>query len=129
MKTIYVSQKDNRSWSTLPDAFEGLTYPVTVPEEFTGGAMTYNRFTDEWEQDAPYVRTAQDDINDSIAYRDTLVVEANAVIYDWAIDASTGDITDEDMASLKVWRSYIKKLKALEIQGGIDTVAWPDKPE
>ena len=86
MKTIYVSQKNNRDWSTSPDAFEGLTYPVTVPKEFTGGAMTYNRFTGEWTQDAPYVRTAQDDINDSIAYRDTLVHEARSVIHDWTVE-------------------------------------------
>lgn len=47
MKTIYVSQKDNRSWSSSPSSFGGLNYPVGVPDGFTGGAMTHNRFTDE----------------------------------------------------------------------------------
>lgn len=46
MKTIYVSQKNNRSWSTSPEAFDGWTYPVIVPDNFMGGAMTYDRFSE-----------------------------------------------------------------------------------
>lgn len=128
MKTIYVSQKDNRSWSSSPSAYEGLNYPVSVDDAFTGGAMSYDRFSGEWIVDPPYEPTRQDIINEAVAMRDTLVAEANTVIYDWAIDASTGDITDEDMASLKVWRAYIKKLKALNLDDA-PNIEWPYKPE
>ena len=128
MKIIYVNQEDNRSWSTTPEAFEGLTYPVTVPGDFTGGAMTYNRITGEWVLDSPYEPTQADNIAAAEAQRIAYISEASNIIYDWAIDATTGDISEEDLASLKVWRVYIKKLKALDLDAAPD-IEWPPKPE
>lgn len=128
MKTIYVSQKDNRSWSTSASAFGGLNYPAIVPDDFAGGAMTYNRFTDEWTLDPAYVRTQADDVYDAEAKRDQLISEANEVIYDWAIDVSTGDISDEDLVKLKAWRTYIKALKAMDLNTAPD-IEWPPKPD
>lgn len=128
MKTIYVSQKNNRDWSTSAAAYGGLNYPAVVPDDFTGGAMTHNRFTDEWVADAPYIRTHADDVADAVALREQLIMEANEVIYDWAIDASTGDISDEDLAKLKAWRTYIKALKAMVLDAPPD-IQWPPKPD
>ena len=128
MKTIYVSQKNNRDWSTSAAAYGGLNYPAVVPDDFTGGAMTHNRFTDEWVADAPYIRTHADDVADAAALREQLIMEANEVIYDWAIDASTGDISDEDLAKLKAWRTYIKALKAMVLDAAPD-IQWPPKPD
>lgn len=128
MKTIYVSQKNNRDWSTSASAFGGLNYPAIVPDGFAGGAMTYNRFTDEWVADAPYIRTSADDVYDAEVMRDQLISEANEVIYDWAIDANTGDISDEDLVKLKAWRTYIKALKAMDLSAAPD-IEWPVKPE
>lgn len=128
MKTIYVSQKNNRDWSTSASAYSGLNYPVIVPDDFTGGAMTYNRFTGEWVADAPYIITHADDVADAVASREQLIMEANEVIYDWAIDASTGDISDEDLAKLKKWRTYIKELKAMVLDAAPE-IEWPPRPE
>lgn len=128
MKTIYVSQKDNRSWSTSPDAFEGLTYLVTVPEEFTGGAMTYNRFTGEWVPDTPYVRTHEDDVNDAIAMVQQLKTEAADVVLMLDLDFRLGDISDEDLQRLKAWREYMKELSVIDFDKAPD-ITYPDKPE
>lgn len=127
MKTIYVSQKNNRDWSTSASAYGGLNYPAVVPDDFTGGAMTYNRITDVWTPDPAYVRTHADDVYDAQAFREQLLREANEVIYDWAIDANTGDISDDDLAKLKMWRTYIKALKVMDLDAAPD-VEWPPKP-
>lgn len=127
MKTIYVSQKNNRDWSTSASAFGGLNYPVIVADGFSGGAMTHNRFTDEWTPDPAYVRTHADDVYDAEVMRDQLISEANEVIYDWAIDANTGDISAEDLAKLKAWRTYIKVLKAIDLSAAPD-IEWPLVP-
>ena len=128
MKTIYVSQKDNRSWSTTPAAFGGLNYPAVVPESFTGGAMTYNRLSAEWITDVAYARTHTDDVNDAIATRDQLIVDANHTMYGWAIDVQTGDISDEDLVKLRAWRLYVKSLDALDLDTAPD-IEWPTKPD
>lgn len=128
MKTIYVSQKDNRSWSTSSDAFGGETYPVVVPKEFMGGAMTYNCLTGEWVPDPVYVRTHADDVHDATITCDQLIQEANSIMYGWSIDVQTGDITPEDLIKLKAWRLYVKALNALELDAAPD-VEWPPRPE
>ncbi|MEX3022534.1 tail fiber assembly protein [Kluyvera sp. STS39-E] len=128
MKTIYVNQKNNRDWSTSASAFGGLNYPAIVPDDFTGGAMTHNRFTDEWTPDPVYLRTHVDDVKDAEAIRDQLISEANEVIYDWAIDANTGDISGEDLAKLKAWRTYIKALKAMDLSAA-PGIEWPLNPD
>ena len=128
MKTIYVSQRDNRSWSTSPNAFEGLNYPVIVPVTFQGGAMAYNRVTDEWVKDPVYVRTHTDDVHDATITRDQLIQEANSIMYGWSIDVQTGDITPEDLIKLKAWRLYVKALNALELDA-VPDIEWPPRPE
>lgn len=127
MKQIFMSV-DNRSWSTLATAFNGEVYPLMVDDDFQGGAMTYDPVTKLWTPDAPYVRTHADDMHDAEVFRNQLVSEANEVIYDWAIDANTGDISDEDLAKLKSWRTYIKALKAMDLSTAPD-IEWPPKPE
>lgn len=126
---IYVWKVDYRSYGHSQDLWDGNVIPVEVPDDFIGGAMTYNRFTGEFVPDAPYVRTAQDDINDSIAYRDALVHEARSVIHDWTVELGLGTISDEDKAKLAGWMAYIKALNAMKFEGGPDSVAWPDKQE
>ncbi|MEB6631865.1 tail fiber assembly protein [Kluyvera cryocrescens] len=128
MKTIYVSQKDNRSWSTSPSSFGGLNYPAVVPDGFTGGAMTHNRFTDEWVMDPAYVRTHADDVNDAEAVRNQLKAEAEEIMSGWILDLNLGLISDEDKQKLIAWRLYVKALDALELDAAPD-IEWPPRPE
>lgn len=128
MKTVYVSQKNNRDWSTSASAFGGLNYPVFVADGFSGGAMTYNRFTGEWVVDAPYIRTHADDVADSVALREQLKEEANRIMAGWVLDLQLGDITDDDLAKLKLWRAYVKKLDALDLDAAPE-IEWPPRPE
>ncbi|MEB7711833.1 tail fiber assembly protein [Kluyvera cryocrescens] len=128
MKTIYVSQKDNRSWSSSPSSFGGLNYPAVVPDGFTGGAMTHNRFTDEWVTDPAYVRTHADDVNDAEAVRNQLKAEAEEIISGWVLDLNLGLISDEDKQKLIAWRLYVKALDAIELEVAPD-IEWPPRPE
>ena len=127
MKTIYISQKDNRSWSTSAAALGGLNYPAIVPDDFTGGAMTYNRFTGEWVADAPYTRTHADDVADAVALREQLKAEAEEIMSGWVLDLTLGLISDEDKQKLIAWRLYVKALDALELDAAPD-IEWPEKP-
>lgn len=127
MKTIYVSQKNNRDWSTSASAFGGLNYPATVPDGFAGGAMTYNRFTDEWVADAPYIRTSADDVYDAVVMRDQLKEEAEDIMSGWVLDLTLGLISDEDKQKLIAWRLYVKALDVLELDAAPD-IEWPPKP-
>jgi hypothetical protein len=124
MKKIYVSQADNRSWSTSPAAFEGLNYPAIVPDNFTGGAMTHNRFTDEWVRDEPHVNTYEDDVIEAEANRVILISEAERVMSGWVVDLTLGTISEEDKAKLIAWRNYVKALQAVDTLNAPDIV-WP----
>ena len=128
MRIIYVNQIDNRSWSTAPSAFDGLTYPLTVPDNFTGGAMTYNRMVGEWVPDPAYVRTHADDVYDAEATRNQLKAEAEDIMSGWVLDLNLGLISDEDKQKLIAWRLYVKALDALELDAAPD-IEWPPRPE
>lgn len=128
MKTIYMSQKNNRSWSTTPEAFEGLTYPVVVPDNFMGGAMTYDRFTGKFIPDPVYVRTHDDDVFDAQAVRKQLKEEAEEIMAGWVLDLNLGLISDEDKQKLISWRLYVKELDALELDAAPE-IEWPPRPQ
>jgi hypothetical protein len=128
MKKIYVSQADNRSWSTSPSAFEGLNYPALVPDNFTGGAMTHNRFTDEWVKDAPHINTHEDDVIEAEANRVILKSEAERIMSGWVIDLTLGTISEEDKAILVAWRVYTKALNDVDTSTAPEIV-WPEKPQ
>lgn len=128
MKTIYIDQRNNRDWSTSAAAFGGLNYPAIVPDDFTGGAMTHNRFTDEWVADAPYTRTHADDVADAVALREQLKAEAEETMSGWVLDLTLGLISDEDKQKLIAWRLYVKALEALELDAAPD-IEWPAKPD
>ncbi|WP_054178585.1 tail fiber assembly protein [Trabulsiella odontotermitis] len=127
MKKIYVSQADNRSWSTSPSAFEGLNYPALVPDNFTGGAMTHNRFTDEWVKDAPHINTHEDDVMEAEANKVILVSEAERIMSGWVVDLTLGTISEEDKAKLIAWRNYVKELDALNLDV-VPDIVWPSLP-
>ncbi|KNC88314.1 tail fiber assembly protein [Trabulsiella odontotermitis] len=127
MKKIYVSQADNRSWGTSPAAFEGLNYPAVVPDNFTGGAMTHNRFTDEWVRDEPHINTHEDDVMEAEANKIILVSEAERFMSGWVVDLTLGTISKEDKASLVAWRTYTKILKDVDTSSA-PNIDWPDKP-
>ena len=127
MKTIYVSQKNNRDWSTSASAFGGLNYPVIVADGFSGGAMTYNRFTAEWIADPVYVRTHDDDVFDAEATRKQLKEEAEDIMSGWVLDLNLGLISEEDKQKLIAWRLYVKELDALELDAAPE-IEWPPKP-
>ena len=126
---IFVNTADYRSIAYSDYGLVWNSIQVEVPDDFSPCGKTYNPDTKEWISDAPYLRTEHDVINDSIAYRDTLVHEARTVIHDWTVELGLGTISDEDKASLAGWMVYIKALNAMKFEGGPDSVAWPDKPE
>ena len=128
MKTIYIDQRNNRDWSTSAAAFGGLNYPAIVPDDFAGGAMTHNRFTDEWVADAPYTRTHADDVADAVALREQLKAEAEETMSGWVLDLTLGLISDEDKQKLIAWRLYVKELDALELDAAPE-IEWPPRPE
>lgn len=128
MKTIYVDQTSCKHWSTSPSAFGGINYPALVPEDFTGGAMTHNRITDEWLPDPQYVRVHEDDVREAEAYRRDLIAEAEKVMAGWVLDLNLGLISDEDKQKLIAWRLYVKELDALELDAAPE-VEWPQKPD
>lgn len=127
MKIIYVSQEDNRSWSTSSLAFGGKNYSANVPDDFTGGAMTHNRVTDEWVADPAYVRTHEDDVRDAEAYRRNLIAEAENAMAGWILDLNLGLISEEDKQKLIAWRLYVKELDALELDAAPE-IEWPTSP-
>ena len=129
MKSIYVYRGDNRSWASTPAAFAGDTYQVSVPDDFSGGAMTYDPGTETWISDEPYVRSPADDIQDAEYQRYLLAADARQMIQDWIVDLGLGIISDDDKQKLIAWRKYVKALDALKIQGGSDTVDWPSLPQ
>ena len=128
MKTIYVSQKNNRDWSTSAAAFGGLNYPAFVPDNFTGGAVTHDRLTDTWIADPAYVRTHADDVYDAEAIREQLKADAEEIMSGWILDLNLGLISDEDKQKLIAWRLYVKALEALELDAAPD-IEWPAKPD
>lgn len=128
MKTIYVSELDNGSWATTPSAFGGMTYPVIVEDDFIGGVVTYDREAGEWSDLVIPPRTAEDDIRDAEAERQRLINYANTVMADWLIDLQLGIISDEDKASLILWRQYVQDVKAVDTSSA-PNVIWPDTPE
>ncbi|MFU0920779.1 tail fiber assembly protein [Kluyvera sichuanensis] len=128
MKIIYVDESTGRSWSTSPAAFDGVNYPVIVHDDFTGGAMTHNRLTNEWIVDPPYVPTHEDDVRDAEACRRNLITEAEKTMAGWILDLNLGLISDEDKQKLIAWRLYVKELDALELDAAPE-IEWPPRPQ
>ena len=128
MKIIYVEESTGRSWSTSPAAFDGVNYPVIVHDDFTGGAITHNRLTNEWIVDPPYVPTHEDDVRDAEAFRRNLITEAEKTMAGWILDLNLGLISEDDKQKLIAWRLYVKALDAIELDAAPE-IEWPDKPE
>lgn len=66
--------------------------------------------------------------------RQRLLKEANEATADWLTDLQLGLISDEDKASLILWRTYIKALNAMDLVNVGDKqiyseLKWPNKPE
>lgn len=65
--------------------------------------------------------------------RQHLVQEVNDITSGWLIDLQLGDLSDDDEASLRKWRAYVKVLAALDLSAVVDkktydAIVWPDKP-
>ncbi|EPT4025517.1 tail fiber assembly protein [Enterobacter roggenkampii] len=56
-----------------------------------------------------------------------LMAEAAEMTRDWQTDLLLGIISDEDKASLITWRSYTKKLEAVDTSSAPD-ISWPERP-
>jgi uncharacterized protein YggL (DUF469 family) len=111
-----------------PWRFKGLNYSTIVPDNFTGGAMTHNRFTDEWVKDEPHVNTYEDDVTEAEANRVILAGEAERIMSGWVVDLALGTISEEDKAKLIAWRNYVKALQAVDTSTAPDIV-WPLPPD
>lgn len=60
--------------------------------------------------------------------------EANNVTTEWFTDLQLGVITDEDKASLILWRDYIKELKHMDLtmvedETMFEAIKWPQTPD
>lgn len=65
--------------------------------------------------------------------RQHLLREANNVIADWLTDLQLGVISEDEKASLIIWREYIKALRAMDFSSVTDeksyeAIAWPEPP-
>ncbi|KGQ02716.1 Uncharacterized protein yfdK [Beauveria bassiana D1-5] len=56
-----------------------------------------------------------------------LLAESAEAVREWQTDLLLGIISDQDKARFIGWRSYAKKLKAVDTSTAPD-VTWPDKP-
>lgn len=63
-----------------------------------------------------------------MALRGQLKEEAEGIMSGWILDLQLGDITDEDLAKLKLWRAYVKKLDALDLDAAPE-IEWPLRPD
>ena len=121
---IHVYTGDLRSFGNSPELWGGETIPVEVPDDFQGGAKTYNPDADEWVDDpAPPVNH----VAESESVRAELLERANAITADWRTELSLGIIDDDDKAKLTTWMQYIKAVKALDTSTAPD-IAWPEQP-
>ena len=129
MKPIIVNADDMRS---VTDSAAGLVWKniitVMVPDDFSPGGKTYDRLSDSWILDPPYVRTHEDEVRNAEVYRRNLIAEAEKTISDWVLDLNLGLIIDEDKQKLIAWRLYVKALDALELDA-VPNIEWPLKPE
>lgn len=60
-------------------------------------------------------------------YRQSLLLDVDAVTSDWRIALMLGDISDADKASLSEWMAYKKEVKAVDVSGAPD-ISWPESP-
>lgn len=117
---------------SVADSAAGLVWKniitVMVPDDFSPGGKTYDRLSDSWILDPPYVRTHEDEVRNAEVYRRNLIAEAEKTISDWVLDLNLGLIIDEDKQKLIAWRLYVKALDALELDA-VPNIEWPLKPE
>lgn len=125
---IYVWKGDYRSYGFSQDVWGGNVMSVEVSDNFSGGNKTYIPATGEWITDPPYVRTHEDDVRDAETCRHNLIAEAEKTMAGWVLDLQLGDITDDDLAKLKLWRAYVKKLDALDLDAAPE-IEWPPRPQ
>lgn len=122
MKIIHVSTQDYRSYAS--QEMDGWpTIPVQVPDDFSGGAKTYQPDTDTWADDIIPVPT-QEEVNTS--KRDDLIMQAQQASSDWNTDLLLCIATDDEKANLIAMRQYIRQLQALDMTQA--DITWPEMP-
>ncbi|MBN3247521.1 tail fiber assembly protein [Pectobacterium brasiliense] len=127
MKSIYVFTSDYRSFSSTEDVV-GETILVQVPDDFVGGAKTYNAERNEWIDDSQHKPTQEDLIFKAEVERLRLIENAKAVMSDWMIDLQLGIIDEDEKRSLADWWKYIKHLKTIDTSIAPD-IDWPSAPD
>lgn len=125
MKIIYIWKQDYRSYSATPDAWEGNTLAVSVPDDFSGGNVSYNPETGFWDKDISVPPTAPELAE---SQRDQLLAEAKTKIVIWQIKLLAGrTLSAGDSAMLNAWLDYIDALETLEIDNA-PNIDWPVMP-
>lgn len=121
---IYVNKADYRSFGSSPELWGGDTLEVEVPDDFQGGAKTYDPDSKTWVDDPPvpvdYRAVAEDK-------RSQLLSQANVITADWRTELALGMLSEDDEARLKEWMLYIKAVKVIDVSGAPD-IDWPVKP-
>lgn len=94
-----------------------------LPEGFTNnGQWVFNG-----EAIVPRVLSSDEQVAKATVYRDNLIAVARRTMTEWQTDLALGDISDEDMALLRAWNTYVKALKALDLSTAPD-IEWPAEP-
>ncbi|NKG30434.1 tail fiber assembly protein [Erwinia rhapontici] len=108
---IYVSTHDYRSYGFSPDLWEGAVIPVEVPEEFSGGNMTYDPGADTWIVDVP---AKWDYVGEANSKKQELTALFWSETENWRLDLQLGDISEADSDSLKLWVAWRKAVEAVD---------------
>lgn len=125
-------KKDYIVAGTWPDDLIEVTNEIY--HEYGDGFVPENKVRIAGENELPIWGTISIDYaSKAETGRQHLLSVASTVTADWMTDLQLGIISDEDKASLILWRTYIRQLKELDLSAVTDEesyngIVWPDKP-
>lgn len=111
-------------WDGKDDLFPEFVC-VKVDAITTGPGWAYDGqiFTPPPEPD----KTREQWVAEANQHKNILLAQADSATSDWRAELTLGIITDEDKASLILWLSYIKELKAIDTDTAPE-IKWPTLP-
>lgn len=96
-------------------------------DELPEGVDIHGGWVFNGEAVVPRVLSSDEQVAKATVYRDNLIAIARRTMTEWQTDLALGDISDEDMALLRAWNTYVKALKALDLSTAPD-IEWPAEP-
>lgn len=131
---IYVNKEDMRSYALTQNVVWD-TIRVEVPDDFSGGAKTYDPETENWIDDPPLPPPTQDEINHQIEFESRVFLSSEMRRVNDAItvldDAIEFEIaTHEEIVQQKELRKYRLMLSRVQNQQEWQlNPVWPECPE